>query len=1349
MADLPKTLIKLATALIKYYASKTLGEESLEILTEDLTDLLGESIVDKISAILDQGEKAGQLLSAFKEADECFINRINDQVLREAIISAPFAGLQKLEKLADNLPATLDDETIIKAIKDQLTLEWPGKFSNKQLDYAAQTYLDCLDHSLASKCKQLLPTIFRKLERIENNSREILTQQQGISTQIRGVDNKLESQNDLLLRLGGITTGLLISSSQQSQPDVVPLQSPHYLDHKDYSDQLKNELETSTWLALIDGPGKGKTQFAISIFQEFEDPFRCWISLRNQGDLTSKHFREQIFLWLIQLTNQPELWLAFIYGQIPYQNIIREIAELIKYKGLLVIDDLPQATSQPDLYQEIEIAVEEFSNFGAKIITTGQWNLPPLLSVEPLSSVIIHSCPYFSSDDILTLLGKTKIPNELRTEKIAIWIAAITKGHPSLVNATIRWLEQQGNHVSISTYDGLITGEPIKDVLGYNRAILIKTLSPSYKELLYRFSLVNEAFSRNLALTIARISPEVTNPAEVLENLSGPWLDQLTNGSFEVSPLLINSGKDNLPFEVEKEVHLLVANQYLHNRIIDSSKANTVLIHLWQAHEYVRFASVLIQFLLAAKTSEQAKYIDWACILVYDVEWPNEISLGYRIMIRAAQVRTLALAGGKYRKINDDLELLLSHADIQEDAPAILFAYVNVGLVNDHLPVEITIPRSFNLFRMIQNSDTLKKEFSSDLLGNLPNAVWAQGVRVKNCEEIKLFIQYFSDLSEADMNLFVEAPFATEVSTILFDQSWYSEASKPLENRDWNSVLKYLDEFNNHPRISQYLCFKVAIARARAVIYADYLKQYATAIDVLNTLPQLDDPDMRFLVNYSKGCFASNANLSQDATLFFLNAENAEGLGYVFFRLDNTSRLAIEKSKLNDWATAKELFIRAIHQFERSEGKALFKWNCIELLGELAYVYWSIGDLSRAYGAMYGYVMALVNDKSVDDLRFREAYNKAGHGMGWFISIAGTGKPPSATQSGDEYAPVQPGLFGIRRESLGSHIPPTGFSKSLLLIQLAMFAKATCHWRASWILYKRAHVQNKIDKNIDSVRSFIFYIDLASLEAKFGGPSEALQYAIHAKKVLALEKVIGTSKEKLDLHIDESIDSDLQEISKDELRRAETRFLYILFAPLFSELIASGWSTEEIVSKLTQWEHAIIGYEKNLSLPNEWVEVVSYLKDLIYFWKEDRPINTNFKFFEDSTTFEIFRYLLMSDQQKTNLNDAFRYQVSAIISIPQYGHFAEHMLPGIGRFIHRFWSEVALHRRFLLSGPQLFVTDLKVISPNRGGATIELVLKSAGMALKTIIPPEAAEKLTKVRKISIAWDPKLDQTSFH
>jgi len=1340
MADLPANLLKLGTALIKYYVEKAFGENASTIFIQGLTDIGGEKAISEIADFLDQGELSKKIFEAFSEADNCFSKNVGDNLLKQAIISKPLAGLEQWEAVAKQLPSSLDDSGLYNIIRTRFEQDWPGKLTEQQLDRAAMIYRDCLDRSVATKLGQLEPTLFRKVERIDYTTRELLENQVGLRAQIRGVDKSISRQSDDILRLSGITSQLLVQNIHLSPPDSLPMQPVNYINLEGFQQELLEDLRDFTWLALVDGPGKGKTQQALSIYNLYRDPLRCWISLRNKGNLTINHFRDQIVRWLIQLTAQPVIWILYQTGSISFTEIITVLTESLRKNGLLIADDLPDPTAFEDFYGELEIIAGKFSSCGSKIVTTSQRALPPILNVHLPLQIITCACPYFKTTDTQAFLNLAQVPNELQNERIAIRITALTKGHPILVAATIRWLEQQGAQISLSTYDGLITGEPVKDTLEYNRRLLLRALDSSSKNLLYRLSIIGEKFGRELMVDIATIPPTLVNPGETLEKLIGPWLDRSTDDFFEVSPLLANSGNDNLSFEVQRSIHILVAEQYLVKRIIDSSKANTILIHLWQAHDFVRFATTLVQFLLSAKTRAQAKYIDWACWLVFGVDWPDEIQLGLRIMIRAAQVRTLALAVGKYKKINDDLEYLLSQAHVDKDAPAIFFAYANAGLLNEGLPVEITIPRSFEILRLIKKSPILKEVFSNELLEDLPNAVWSQGMRVKNRYQIKLFIENFISLSESDSNSFVEASFATEVTTTMMDQCWYSEASKPPEQRDWQTVLSFLDEISSYPDIQNYICFEVAGARSRAVIYADYLKQTDKAIEILDDLPQLTNPDALFLVNYTKGCFASDAGISEQAITFFTQAKKTEGSSFLFYRLDNTKRLAIETSRQQDWIAAKTLIISTIHSYWKSEGKALFTWERLELFGELAFIHWSNGDLTRACGAMYGYVMGLVNENDVNDPRYKEAFNKAGHGLGWFIAIADTGKPPSATLSGDLYSPVQAGFFGIRRESVGDFVSPFGFSKALLLTQLAMFADAACLWRMSWKLYKLALDYYRREEKLGSLRAGMIYHDLAGLEALFGDPKEAINYALQTKNILALERVIGRKKEISASSFDIKIDSYSSEITDEDYQKAERYLQYMVFSPLLSHFMGSVMNTTEILSKLALWEKEIAEHESEFLYTNEWLKAIKYYGDLILYWKEGRQIDHNFEIFEDKTTFEIFRYLLSSDQPKIKLKEAYQNQVRAIISLPQYGPFAKHMLPGIGRFIHRYWLVVAQTRRFAMRYPQQFLDDLQATSPNLGGATLAHVLKSAGQAIGVNIPSDAREKLDQVRKISMPWD---------
>jgi len=1342
MADLPKTIVKFATELVKYYAEKVLGKGASAILIEELTDLVGESATEKIEAFLDQGEKAKQILSAFEEADACFVASIEDQELKEAIISLPFRGIQNLEGFALQLPSTLDDRALLEAIKEQFSTDWPERFTTQQLDYAAQLFLKCLNRALAIKCGQILPAIFITVTRIDETTQQTLSTQQVISNQIKIVGEKIDDQNDILLQKVGVATSLLISS-QIAQPDGAPLHTSNYLVRKDLIEQLIEDLRFVIWIALIDGPGKGKTQLTLSIYDEYRDPFRYWISLRSQGDQSLYHFREQVIRWFIQLKQQPDLWLPYISGQVPFQAIIKTIAEMVKKNGILIIDDIPEFAGQEKLYEELEITTKVFLANGVKIITTGQWSLPPLLNVQSPSSLLIRSCPYFSSEEVRTLLENATVSSKLKTDKVAIWITAMTKGHPSLVNATIKWLEQQGTQVSLATYDGLITGEPLKDVLEHSRLLLIRPLSDYQKELLYRLSLINEKFNKKIVMDIAAINPPIRRPGETLDYLIGPWLERSSNDYFEVTPLLANSGKDNLLIDIQREIHLLVADQYLSKKTIDIRKANSILVHLWQAHDYLRFSSTLIQLLLAVKTSSQATYIDWACVIFNDVGWPDEINLGLRIMIRAAQVRTLALAGEKYTKINDDLDNLLSKANTNEVAPAILFAYVNAGLVNEDLPVEISIPRSFTILGLLKNAPKLKDALSNELIDQLPNAIWSQGMRVKNQDQIKLFLEYFCRLSDIDRNSLVEASFAIEVSTHLMDQSWFFEASKPEGQRNWQSVLSFLDEIAQYSCIQSYMCFQVAIARARGVIFADYLRQVDKAIEILEGLAGLTEHDALFQVNYSMGCFASDAGLSAQAIKYFNKAEMANGLGFSFYRMDNTIRLGIENSRQKEWVTAKGLIIQSIHRLARSEGKDIFRMKRLELLGELAFIYWSNGELARVCGSMYGYIMGLVKEKDIDDPLYKEAFNKAGHGLGWWVSIAGTGKPPNATLNGGEYAAVKAGMFGIRRERLADHVPHYGFSKALLLNQLAMLADSAYLRRTSWKLYKlaRNHYQN--EQNTNNLEANMLYLDLTGLEVEFGNPKEAIMYAISSIKTFAIMRVIGRKKDGYAHTLYHN--SYTSEITDEDYQIAEKQLVHTLFAPVFSHLISRDWSTEEIRSRLSTWKSLVIQHKKDLIYSDEWLNVLNYFGDLIHYWKEDIPIDEEYGVFGEKTIFTIFRYILSSDKSKVSLKEAYQNQLSGVISLAQFGQSVKHTLPGIGRFIHRYWFDIARNRRFAIKNPQEFIDDLMAINPYLGGVTLEGVLKRASQALGLSVPSDALNKLDEVKKISRPWDFKSEE----
>jgi tetratricopeptide (TPR) repeat protein len=170
-------LIHLFGALSLYLASRLTADQQFALLTEVLGSYAAEKKLDQLIDWIQGGkhEKAAQatLKAAFEAADDCFADNCGDPMLRQAIRTLPLSEIPSLEKLAAALPQTLDETKLRAALRRRFADDWRNALSAAQLDHASDVYLRCLDVPLAAKCGQLLPTIFRKLDRIEDAAERI------------------------------------------------------------------------------------------------------------------------------------------------------------------------------------------------------------------------------------------------------------------------------------------------------------------------------------------------------------------------------------------------------------------------------------------------------------------------------------------------------------------------------------------------------------------------------------------------------------------------------------------------------------------------------------------------------------------------------------------------------------------------------------------------------------------------------------------------------------------------------------------------------------------------------------------------------------------------------------------------------------------------------------------------------------------------------------------------------------------------------------------------------------------------------------------------------------------------
>jgi len=260
------------------------------------------------------------------------------------------------------------------------------------------------------------------------------------------------------------------------------------------------------------------------------------------------------------------------------------------------------------------------------------------------------------------------------------------------------------------------------------------------------------------------------------------------------------------------------------------------------------------------------------------------------------------------------------------------------------------------------------------------------------------------------------------------------ELTRAEEERDWEGVLAIVDEIRQVGELPGGEPLRAAAARARAIVLADHLVRPQEALAFLETTLADADHNARFLLQYTAGSILLDHSTPETALSRYQSALAESPTTYSTLKFDALLRGAEAAGRIGQWQTMRDMAISSL-KLLRDDGLDYVR---LEMIGELAWAHWSLGDHIKAYGAMSSVVHRLLQKQEFEESRFREVFGKRGHVLGWMVSIARSGAPPVHTLDGQPYAEPFPGWFS-RRQPRIAEIPWPLYS-SLLITQLGMFA---------------------------------------------------------------------------------------------------------------------------------------------------------------------------------------------------------------------------------------------------------------------------------------------------------------------
>jgi hypothetical protein len=381
------------------------------------------------------------------------------------------------------------------------------------------------ERSITEIDRRILNRLANFAEQAETYFPRLSSQGESIAAAVAALQSQL---NQLLSQLMPSGAGIQAQFLPMSflPPDEPPTPPLGFVRRTALMQTLLTQLADVTWLSITGASGMGKT-FAARLLAEQHGLARTiWISLR--GEHAQEGLPRLLDLHLLRVASMPDrvdLGQLYSMGALPFSQLARHAAHRLGTEGVMVIDEIPDLVVLPQLSNKLTELVIALREVGGKLLTTAQRHIPASVIEQPDSAIVEYVLPPMTLQDIDEMLTGMDAPAPLHHPGFLTLLYAGTRGHPSLVAATLSFLRRQEWLFSEEQLASILTGDPTGEIRAETRRKVLQFLPNDHiRELLYRLSLIGTPFGSALVLPVAAVEPPVPRPGELLPELIGPWL---------------------------------------------------------------------------------------------------------------------------------------------------------------------------------------------------------------------------------------------------------------------------------------------------------------------------------------------------------------------------------------------------------------------------------------------------------------------------------------------------------------------------------------------------------------------------------------------------------------------------------------------------------------------------------------------------------------------------------------------------------------------------------------------------------------------------------------------------------
>jgi len=947
------------------------------------------------------------------------------------------------------------------------------------------------ERSITEVDRRILTRLLSFVEQAAEYLPQLASHIESISQNTARLPNIEDMQKSLIQQVSGIQAQLV--HVPLPPPDDPPIRPLAFAKRTDLVFTLYRKLSETTWLNITGAAGLGKTYIARLLAEMHGLDRVIWISLRGEQTTQSLlNYLDRHLLRIASYPDCPDLVQAYAIGALSFSQLSRLVADRLTAEGVIVTDELPDLLKIPRVGEKLVDLTLALQESGGKLLTTAQRNVPPSVTqhlYDADSAFIESPIPPMTQQDIDEMLTATGAPPAFHGSDNLNLIQSATHGHPALVAATISFLRR--NNWTIDEPMLILKGDPLEEIRAETRRKVFHLLrDENLCALLYRLSLATTSFDRDLVRVVARVHPPIQRPTELFAELTGPWVYNLGSDRFEVSPLLSNAGQNMLDTALQRKIHLSIVSHYFRSRTINSPQVFQIITHLIAANDSQGLTAFLLQ--IASHLNERSHARVFEPIMMMFTSWPQDAPLALRIAIRTVQIRILTLLGNDAKSYIAELETMVRQINAF-DLPTAMLALLLIGPFNPAADPVMAARKTLQARRLYSRLSSGEQLLPSDI--SLESLMWARLADIQTRDDIRGILAVLADMTEAERR----AAFSFDlydVRQLFTDDCWLIECLKSEDEQDWEGVLSLIAEMLRIAGLPGGEPLLAPTMRARAIVLADYMDRPQEALAVLEATPPPTDNNARFLLHYTAACILLEYSTPEASLERFQQALSEGPNAYSFLQFDALRRAAETAGRIGRWELMRAF---AISSLQLSKEVHIVHEQ-LEMMGELAWAYWSLGDRLKACSAMSGLVRGLLRNRDFDKRRFREVFGKAGHTLGWMSSMADLGRSPKQTPDGHPYTTPFPGFFSRSRPQMADYNFPRRFD--LLLTQLGWLSTGCRLYKfASRTFCEAKHLAQPQD--LLSLQHLID-LELAELAAREERYREAFPLAISGIRTISL-----------------------------------------------------------------------------------------------------------------------------------------------------------------------------------------------------------------------------------------------------